>query len=223
MAVKMPTLSQVVRVLLWYIPSIYVILKNLGKINFKLIAMFLLLPLADVIARFEFVHLQPTIPFVALLSAMFFSSKFKLKRVFSIAMIFVIAIWLFRFYETNINGKTYFFDSETIETSQKVSNLTVENDRIFILGTQPIVYPLSGRLPAGNLFTVNLPWNMKVTQRSILDGLKKDNPKIVVRDKEASIDGQKIVDFSSDINSFINSNYVKIDQIGNNEILKLKK
>jgi hypothetical protein len=53
----------------------------------------------------------------------------------------------------------------------------------------------------------------------MVNGLQKDPPKVVVRNLDASIDGQNVVSFMPMVNSFIDDNYVVIDRIGSNEIM----
>ena len=146
-----------------------------------------------------------------------------MKHFFVVVIIVSLILWLPVFYKGHLGNDVYFFDSDTVSTAKKVSEQTTPNEPIFVLGSQPVIYSISQRLPAGKVFTVNVFWNMEVAQDKILDGLERDIPKVVVRDTSSIIDGKKVIDFSQKINSFIEKRYIKIDQIGANEILILKK
>ena len=217
---KLPTFTQLARVVVFFLPAFYVVLARFKKEkDFLLSGIFLVFSLFTAVSRFEFVHLQPALPFVALLTAYFIISKLKY-RVATLAIITITTIvWLPVFYKKSVGNRIYFFEPETIKTAQVVNSLTFKTDSIFILGAQPVIYPLSDRLPSGKVFSVNLPWNMKVAEDKILQGLDKDKPKIIVRDPSATIDGKKVTDFTQKIDMFIDSKYIKQGEIGNNEIL----
>ena len=223
---KFPTLSQLGRLLVYFLPAFYFVALGIKK-NTKmvLLAIFLILSPLLALSRFEFVHLQPTLPFLALALTGFFSSvKGNVIKITAVCLYFTLTlVWLTVFYKGHLGNFVYFFDSKTLETASKVANLTKVGEHIFVFGTQPVIYPLANRLPAGKVFTITVPWNMKAAEARILSGLEEDRPSLVVRDSSATIDEKKVVDFSQKINSFIDQNYIKIDQVGENEILIPKK
>jgi len=223
MAKKLPSPRQVLAVFYLFIPCLWTLLGGIKRKFAVPMFLFLLLPLVGAITRFEFIHIQPAIPFAALFVGSFVASLNKKTRLIFAAYGF-LGIFLFATYlRGHVGSEVYFFDEVTFKTAQKVKELTRSDERIFIMGSQPILYPLSQRLPAGRVFTVNVFWNMVVAQDRILDGLERDIPKVVVRDTSSIIDGKKVIDFSQKINSFIEERYIKIDQIGANEILIPKK
>jgi len=183
----------------------------------------MLFSLATALTRFGFVHLQPSLPFSVLLTTGFLLKEGgKLRFLTLVILLLVFSFWLPKFYMGQNIGYTFFFDSQTREIAHKVSKLTDENEKIFVLGAQPIIYYLSDRLPAGEIFTVNLPWNMIVAEENGLNRLREDKPKVVVRDISSSIDGVKVIDFTASINEYISEFYIRQDEVGTTEILVLR-
>lgn len=220
---KLPTLNQVARVFIYWLPAAYWTFKNRERKESVLLGIFAIFSLATAVSRFELVHLQPSLPFaVILLTAILSSVKFNLRLFYIFVLVLATVILSLRFYRANLGKSIYFFDSTTLETSVKVKELTDPKDKIFVLGAQPTIYFLSERLPGGNTFTVNLPWNMKVAQDKILEGLLMDMPKVAVRDSTAEIDGKSVLEFSAKLNNFIEEHYEETERIGSNEIFILK-
>ena len=220
---KLPNLSQLARVLIFWTPAFYWVYSKFRREEIVLLGIFMFFSLATAVSRFEFVHLQPSLAFAVLLITVFLSKgKEKLKFLYILVMLSAIGVWSVRFYSQNWGGATYFFDEETIKVAQKVTELSEPNEKIFVLGAQPIIYYLADRLPAGKIFSVSVPWNMRVAQEIILNGLKEDKPKVVVRDDAASIDQVKVVDFTKSLNEYINEFYVKVGEVGPTEILVLR-
>ena len=75
-------------------------------------------------------------------------------------------------------------------------------------------------LPAGNVFIFQFPWFMRVSQERILGGIIVDKPKIIIADRTVSVGGQKLLDYTRGINSYISKYYQTTEVIGNYEILE---
>lgn len=218
---KLPGLSQAIRVLVYFAPAIYFILLNFKKrFQVQILGLFLIISPILALSRFEFIHLQPTLALVALgTSGLIFEMGGKIKTFLLTIFILAMLVWLPKFYRSHVGGLVYFFDENTLQTASRVKNLSRENDGIFVLGAQPVIYPLADRLPAGRLFSVSVPWNMVVVEDKILEALKNNPPALVVRDSSATIDQKRVIDFEAGLNEFVEENYQKIDQLGPNEIL----
>lgn len=220
---KLPSLSQLARVLVFWAPAFYWLYLQIRRKEILIFGIFMIFSMAAAVSRFEFVHLQLSLPFVALLITGFLlKAEKKIKYAILALPLLVLGVWLGKFYREQNFGFDYFFDSQTREVAQRVSRLTDTNEKIFVLGAQPTIYFLSDRLPAGEIFTVNLPWNMSVAEEAILKRLKEDKPKVVVRDTSASIDQIKVIDFTKLLNAFIDKYYVKHESVGSTEILVLR-
>lgn len=223
MAFKLPTLSQIIRLFLYFFPIILVTRHVFDK-KIMLLTCFFIISCLLVVPRFEFIHFQPALAFAILLLVILLTkTNLFFQKIYLIIFILITFIWSIHFYRSHKGNLVYFFDSQTWEIAQKVSQFTAENDRIFILGAQPTIYVLAERLPAGFVYSANLPWNMIIIEGKLLNSIIKDKPRIIVRDSTANIDGKRVIKFSSKINKYIDLNYTEIDKIGNNEILEIKK
>lgn len=216
---KAPTLPAVIQLLPLYFFSFVTILKIKRKEN-RLISLFFTALLAFVLARFDYVHLQPSLPFALLLFGIFLkntSSKIKW-----IALLFQFLFILFLFVpkmHTLCCGKTLFFSEKEAIIADKVRNLSSENEKVFAFATLPHIYVLADRLPPGRLFVFQFPWYMSVAEQRVLSSLEKDQPVVVIRDLNAQVQGMKLIDYMGNIAKFINENYKVIDKIEEVEIL----
>lgn len=221
MAGKFPTLKQLARGIVFFAPAALLFLTKARRKLVNIIAgLFLVFSLGAAGNRFELVHLQPALPFVAYLTVSFVEALGKRLRLIFLLAIFVPSAFLVSYLLRGlISTYVYFFDETTVATANEVNELTKPGDRIFIMGSQPIIHPLADRMPAGGVFSVSLPWNMKVVEDTILVGIEKDRPAAVVRDSSAIIDGIVVLDYMRKIDKFVNANYKLAKKIGPNEIL----
>ncbi len=213
------TLSQFGRFAILWSPAFLWLVYFRKEKKYLLLLIFTVFSLLTAITRFEFVHLQPSLAFAVLALFGLFNSKLGLKYVFFTLITVLLIVWWPKFLRNNYQKSSSLFTRDILEVSYLVSLMTNEDEKIFVLGTQPLVYPLSNRLPSGNLFTVNVPWNISVSQDKIYKALAEDPPSVVIRDQTATIDERKVVDFSPKLNAYINDNYVLVETIGTNEVL----
>jgi len=215
------TTSQLLRFVFVYGLSLVALVNaKLRKTTFWLFV-FILGGLASVLARFDFVHLQPSLPFVAIASVAgvgFLLSKAKLRLVlplYLLAAVYLLSV----FYKSHIGNKTLFFDEGTLRIADKVRELTTPGEKIFVYAAPAHLYQLTETLPAGDVLVMHFPWFFRVTQRRILEGLIKDKPRVIVSDPKVIIQGQSIVESSSNIFAYLLENYQLTDKIGSTEIL----
>lgn len=174
--------------------------------------------------RANFVHLQPSLPFVVIATTLGFHSLAK-KRVLAILIAVYVLIagwWQNVFYKGHILDKVFFFDEETYAISNKIRQYTSEGDKIFVFGAAPHLYQMSKTLPAGDIFVFQFPWFLSVVEDRVVEGIKKDQPDIIISDRTVKIEDVPIVDFAKKIDSYINENYQKIDSVASVDILKRK-
>ncbi|HET7098900.1 MAG TPA: glycosyltransferase family 39 protein [Patescibacteria group bacterium] len=221
---KYGTISEIARVVGVYGFAAFSFFDEKFRENTLLIGIFLIGSLASVYARFDFVHLQPSLPFVALLSAI--SINWLLKKKYLkvlIAIYILVAIYLLSQFYKGLVGSKIFFQGETERrVTQVVQRLSKKEDKIFSLGTMPIVYEMADRLPPGNVFVFQFPWFMTVAENRILSGIISDPPKVVVRDVNAVVEGKKLILYMPKINDYINEHYKVIDKIDEIEIMVRK-
>ncbi|KKQ75692.1 MAG: hypothetical protein US96_C0006G0004 [Candidatus Woesebacteria bacterium GW2011_GWB1_38_5b] len=223
---KYATWRQVLAVSVLYAPAILIafygfIVKNR---TLMLLAIFFLVSLLFAYARFDFVHLQPSLPFAVIL-LVYFLSRLPNRFYESAFILFLIPIvWIAsRFFINAGSGGITFFGSEEYKVADRISEYVKRSDPIFMYGTLPHMYQLTNTRPSGNIFVFHFPWFMKIAQPRILEGLMNDPPKVVITQKSATIDGESLFGYMEDIDEYIVENYEKIDEVGDIEILIPKK
>ncbi len=225
LASQLPTFGQFLRfLLLWGATGyLYVRLKKKTVIHhvFVISALALTVP---AFGRFEFLHLQTALPVVIILfSFIFLKSKFALppflaKRhidfgILIFAFVLFMVLWHAVWFNKIKGVGSYFRSGDTSRISEEIKKRVEPGTHIFILGGNPVLYPLTNTLPAGEVYTVSVPWNYSVVQDTIIKGLSEDPPKLIVVDTNTSIDGQTEEDFAASTLKFINDNYEKTDTI----------
>lgn len=185
------------------------------------LSLFILGSLAAVFARFDFVHLQPALPFVILASVLSFEWIWenKLARPLAAIYLFGMVAFLSVFYRGHVGDKVLFFDEETLKLAERIKQETNPGDHIFVYGAIPHLYQMTETLPAGDVFVFQFPWFLRVVEDRVLDGVKRDKPELVVADRSVTIAGEKITDYAARINSYLLENYETKDRIGNTEFL----
>jgi len=174
-------------------------------------------------ARFDFIHLQPALPFAAIMFALLVS-KIKGEAKHFVLVAYVISSSLIL--APNLNAQKgrdiRFFGKLEEELVGYTKANTEKGDSIFTMGTSPHLYFLTETRPPGNVFVFQFPWFMKETESKILEGIVDDNPKLVLRDNSATTGGVNLVLHMPSINRYLEENYEKIDQIDSIEILRPK-
>ena len=178
--------------------------------------------LLSIFDRADFVHLQPSLPFVVIATSLGFLSISNRKVLtFLILIYFFVTIWWLNiFFKGHLSNKVFFFDEQTKKIASKIDEYTNPNERIFIFGAVPHLYQMTNTIPAGDIFVFQFPWFLKVAEDRLLDGIKDDKPKIIVSDRSVVIEDQKITDFAKEIDQYIQKNYQVIDSINETDILR---
>lgn len=180
--------------------------KTISEIKF-LYALFLVCLLFSY-ARFDFVHLQPALPFaVLLLAIVFLNIPKKYYLVIGVIYMLIVGVFVIRFYSKNIGSRVYFWGTEEQAIFQEVNRLTKDGDTIFSFASLPHIYAATNTLPPDKLFVFQFPWFMMETQDKILEGLKKDPPVLVLRDPSALTDGKNLLNYMKNIDEYVKENY----------------
>lgn len=217
-----PSVGFLTRVLLVYSVSVLALFNKERRMVYILF-IFIAGSLVGVFERADFVHLQPSLPFVVLATVYGFVKLGRLGRWVILGLYgFVLVWWLVIFYKGHLGDRVIAFDPNTQELALKIRNYTSPGEKIFIFGAEPQLYQMSDTLPAGSVFVFQFPWFFRVVEGRILEGIIKDKPNIIVSDRTVIIEGQKITNFGKDIDQYINQNYQKIESVGTTEILRRK-
>lgn len=220
---KGPTPFELLRVASVYGFSLFALMDKKSRNLIFWIAIFAFGALFSVNARFDFIHLQPSLPFICLLTIVAFDFTYRKARYLIPIYIIGASILLFTFYKGNIGTKVFFFEKQDFLITQRIEQLTNPGERIFLFGSPPHYYQITKTLPAGEIMVFQFPWFMMVTEDRVLEGLRADLPSLVVADRYVVTDGQKITDYSAKINEFLMENYETYDKIGSTEFLRIKK
>lgn len=209
------------RVLMVYFASLSGLYYRGGRDKIILF-LFLIGSLVGAFDRANFVHFQPSLPFALILTALgFYSLNKKMLGLVLISVYILITIWWQNiFYKGHISNQVFFFDESTYALAIKIMDYTKPGEKIFIYGGAPHLYQMSQTLPAGDIFVFQFPWFLKVAGGKILEGIKKDQPEIIVSDRSVEIEGKRLIDFASYIDQYILENYHQIDNVGTAEIMK---
>ncbi len=217
-----PSTGYVSRVVFVFGGSLLALL-NWKKGVVPLLFIFIAGSLIGAFERADFVHLQPSLPFVVLATVYGLGRLGRLGKWGFMGVYGLVAVWwVIIFYKGHLGNRVIAFDPNTWELAVKIRNYTSPRERIFVFGAEPHLYQMSDTLPAGDVFIFQFPWFFKVAEGRILEGIIQDKPNIIVSDRTVIIEGQKMIEFGKDIDQYINQNYQKIDSVGTTDILRRK-
>ncbi|HEX6977276.1 MAG TPA: hypothetical protein VF185_02880 [Patescibacteria group bacterium] len=199
---------------------VYIILKDWSH-NKVVLGLFLVGGLMFAYARFDFVHLQPALPFAVLIISLFLEkvpkNKYLLKGIG--VWVLITGLIVIRFYKMNVGNSVYFFGDKEAKLSQEVEKYAKPGESVFAFATTPAIYPMTNTLPSGHIFVFDFPWFMMEAQTRVLLGLESDPPKVVIKDDNAIIDGMKFIDYMQDINIYIEKKYKTVGTIDGIKIM----
>jgi hypothetical protein len=217
---KAPQIVELLKVLPVVLPWIFSILwRRHLKIDkfFYLLLIFFLGSLFFAFARFDYVHLQPALPF-AVIGAVYTSSQNKIYPFFLGAFIVGSVFFCIYMIRQNLGREVYFFGEFERSLTAK-ANYYRDGGKVFSFGTTPHIYYLTNTLPPGNVFVFQFPWFMKVAEDKILLGLMIDPPKVVLRDKYATVSGINLIESMPRISSYVERYYKVVDRVDNVDIM----
>lgn len=217
-----PTAAHLVRVL--FVFGIGFILLLFSKFKPKEVSpllIFLTGTLLGLATRFDFIHFQPALPF-AIIATVIGVAKLRglIKFGFVFFYILVLIYWMIIFYKGHIGDRVIAFESDTLSIVDKIKSYTKPQEKIFVFGAAPHLYQMSNTLPAGDIFTIQVPWFLKYAEGRILEGVKRDRPEIIIVDRMSKFEGARIPGFAKEIDYYISQNYQEIDYVGDVKILR---
>lgn len=128
--------------------------------------------------RWELFHLQPALPFLAIVISVFmFSKKSKIIKVFVCTLLIgFMFIGIYR----NLGNNTRFFESDVLNVSSKVLELKYKN--IYVVNYWDNVYSLTNTIPATKPLIPYIPWylNYQNNKETILIDLKVKVPEVII-------------------------------------------
>lgn len=219
---KPPFFSGLVRLLGVYLPvlGLFFVRSRLAVV----LGVFIIGSLVAIYARFDFVHLQPSLPFVCLATVLVLVRLRQTRglRFLAAGYLMVAVVWLSVFYRGHIGQQVLFFDENTKMVARLVTEMTEPNEEIFLWGVSPHIYSMSETIPAGRIFVFQFPWFLEISGQRILNGLTNSSARLILRDRSVTMEGMKMSEFSPEIDGYINSNYDLVKTVGEIEFLRRK-
>ncbi len=221
---KYPTFIELLKTSFFFgiplLSIIYFYLHKKLKEKLLLVCLYLLGSLFFAYARFDYVHLQPALPYASILCIYIFTEIPKKKGI-ALTFIFLLfsSFFTIRQYTRLVGNEVLFYGSEERVIVDKVSQYSKKGDSIFAFATFPGIYQLTNTIPSGHVFVFQFPWFMVKAEDSILNGIKLDPPKVVIRDKNSEVSDLNLIKYMEKIDEHINKYYKTIDTVGNIEIM----
>lgn len=221
---KPPFFTGIVRLVGVYSPAILLPLIADRRLALTL-AVYVLGGLLFAFARFDFVHLQPSLPFalIAIVAGVDIIGRYNWGRIAILGYLLVGIIWQVIFYRGHLQDKVWFFDDRTKQVAQRIKSLSDSKEHIFLFGPVLHLYQMSNTLPIGDIFAFQFPWFMMETEELFLKALINTPPRLVVRDRSVIIEGQSITSYASSLDRYIEEHYQVIDSEGQIEFMRPKK
>ncbi len=220
---KGPNFSGLIRVLFILSPALLIFKLKDKKLEITL-AIFIIGALAGVFDRFDLVHFQAVLPFIAIATVLVFAKLTKNTFYYlGTGVYLIVAVWwLGVFYKGHISSDVFYFDKHTLTIASKIEQSVKSGDEIYLLGVQPHLYQITKTVPAGRIFVFQFPWFMMESEGRFLAALQKTPPRLIVRDNSLVVEGRALKDYASEINFYIDQNYELFDQFEGVEFLRPK-
>lgn len=171
-------------------------------------------------ARFDYIHLQPLIPFTSIIITYLLYRSSHLIKYAVIFSVFVSCIYLLPgFYKAQSGDDVRFFGETEKILAEAVNRYSSSDESIFAMATTPHIYYLTDRMPPGDVFVFQFPWFMVEVEDEILNGILMDPPTVVIRDPYASVQGMNLVSYMPEIDKYISDNYEVVDNYQGIEIM----
>lgn len=176
----LPTLKQTIISLILIAPvfSVFFVIQKNRLIRF--IFLWFISSLIFVIPRFSYFHLQPSLPFITMLT-IYGLSKFKNKKA-SIVIYFCVILMIFITYAKRNWGKEpRFFNSSTKAVSILLNSKLSEKQPLYFYNLSS-EYIVSSNLTPVTPWSDNFPWYLEVAglQERIISSIKKEQVNYIV-------------------------------------------
>jgi len=137
--------------------------------------------------------------------------------VLATALLLSVQPWLSIF---KVQYGNYFYTPDILEISNQIKQIPDKN--IYLYGASDLIYQLAQKLPPNNYYLPSLPWylNYQPFQDRLKHSLAKTQTIIV--DPEFTVDGQKLINTTPELYSYIKMNYYLERKIRHLEIYKIK-
>ncbi|KKQ46320.1 MAG: hypothetical protein US62_C0002G0003 [Candidatus Woesebacteria bacterium GW2011_GWA1_37_8] len=221
---KTPQIMELIKIApVFVLPAlslIYMFFKRTEK-QLKYLLIFYFGAIFFALARFDYVHLQPALPF-AILTLIYLVQLMVKKHSYIVkyTLLFLVfsIVWNAYLLRHFIGSNTYFFGRFESQLTSEVNKYR-SSGKVFAFGTTPHIYYLTKTLPPGNIFAFQFPWFMKIAEEKVYYGLVNDPPAVVIRDKNAQVSGMNLVKNMPKISDYVNKYYKTVEVVGDTELM----
>ncbi len=167
--IQYPTLRETLTVTLVFLPPLLV---ALYRQRFSL-ALLTVLASLGVFTRFSYFHLQPALPFIALLIG---ETPILLFPYAVFVLVFI------RFFVRSFNQPAEFLTPDILSNAKIINRYLPPGSHTLFVNTWDHYYYLTKTLPVGNFFVSSTPWNLNYDgiQDKLTQNLAKNQPEYVV-------------------------------------------
>lgn len=227
--ILLPTLRQVAVVLSLILFFLPILAKRKQATNLIILTGVVLLLFAY--PRFDYFHLIPALSVLSLAAMdnarelVNIKNKLRQQYLVSLFALIFLAIFTIRFFINNWTNQVRFFEKDIFETSNLLSKITSENEKVYIQNGPDQILPLSRRLPL-KPWADEFPWYLEKNniQDKIVEGLKIESPKFIIFKPYDSGDQYLIGAYRpTKIADYLEENYQNFIQISDTLWLKIKK
>lgn len=223
MATTKPSLGDLVKMFPIFVLPLLLFFSKKHRSKLALLLLFYVFSLVFAYARFDFVHLQPALPFATLLVIYFINGlSFLQKRISVLVFVLVSLALTLRTYDRLKADSFIFYSKEEREVARVVKEYASPGEAVLAFATLPHINQMTETLPPGKVFVFPFPWFSLIAQEKIVEGLVSDPPKVVVQDRTSTTQGENLASFMPAVAAFVDENYIIVESIGNNEILVKK-
>jgi hypothetical protein len=172
--------------------------------------------------RFEYFHLQPAIPYIAMFAGIAYSHLSNKKKFLSMGMLlYTIGIlYIFTgFFLRNINEGVRFYEQNVKNVTAYVKSKILPGEAIFIMNWWDNVYALTSTVPAANPLVPQLEWYQEIqgTQDEEIADLIASKPKLILLQPYSSIGLDSYI--PKKLYEYVLLNYTTQDVVDGIEIL----
>ncbi len=197
---RIPGLGELARFSLLAVPAAFGLQGSAG--------LFILASLIYLIPRFGLIHAQIALPLLI------FLLSFKPRLYWPIMGLALLL--MARIFAKEIPGKVLFYDQSAMLTVEYVEERVDKSRPIYVYGVNDNIYHLTNTLPPNRFWIELLRGNIiPGVEERLIQTLKIDPPQFVLVDRQASIDGKKVSEFTPQIWRYLQMNFIFKEKLSN--------
>jgi len=221
-----PTLKQIILLIILLFPLLFFITQKIKVFIISFTGIWFLVSLSFIYPRFSYFHLQPCLPYIAILiSYLLFEIKKVYQKILIYSYLFIILIIFSYFFSKYFRLEPRFYNRETINISKRLNNELINAGEVFFYNTSSEFFVIGKLLPS-KPWVDTFPWYLetKEVQKNIIKALENNRIEFVVYrefgNETSFTPGSYVPSF---LDQYIRNNYQQYKKISENIwILKRK-